>query len=47
LAASLAAAGTVRAQALEFEHVEDFAFTKDGRLLVTDAGHARVQAFGA
>ena len=29
----------------QFEYVEDFAFTKAGQLLVTDAGHAWVQAF--
>lgn len=61
LAASLAAAMSVRAEALQFEyvtsfgtqgsaegqfeHVEDFAFTKAGQLLVTDAAHAWVQAF--
>jgi DNA-binding beta-propeller fold protein YncE len=31
----------------QFEYVEDFAFTKAGELLVTDAGHAWVQAFNA
>jgi len=29
----------------QFKYVEDFAFTKDGRLLVTDAAHAWVQVF--
>src|SRR5262245_1529489 len=29
----------------QFKYVEDFAFSKDGRLLVTDAAHAWVQAF--
>ena len=29
----------------QFRYVEDFALTKDGRLLVTDASHAWVQAF--
>jgi hypothetical protein len=28
-----------------FRYVEDFAFTRDGRLLVTDAAHAWVQVF--
>ena len=61
LAASVAAAMAVRAEALQFEYVtsfgtqgsaegqfeyvEDFAFTRAGQLLVTDAGHAWVQAF--
>jgi DNA-binding beta-propeller fold protein YncE len=29
----------------QFKYVEDFAFTKDGQLLVTDAAHAWVQVF--
>jgi sugar lactone lactonase YvrE len=29
----------------QFKYIEDFAFTKDGRLLVTDASHAWVQVF--
>jgi DNA-binding beta-propeller fold protein YncE len=29
----------------QFKYVEDFAFTKDGHLLVTDAAHAFVQVF--
>jgi DNA-binding beta-propeller fold protein YncE len=29
----------------QFKYVEDFAFTKDGHLLVTDAAHAWVQVF--
>src|SRR5215470_13982649 len=29
----------------QFKYVEDFAFTKDGRLLATDAAHAWVQVF--
>jgi DNA-binding beta-propeller fold protein YncE len=29
----------------QFKYVEDFAFSKEGRLLVTDAAHAWVQAF--
>ena len=29
----------------QFKYVEDFAFTKDGHLLATDASHAFVQAF--
>lgn len=29
----------------QFKYVEDFAFAKDGKLLVTDAAHAWVQAF--
>lgn len=29
----------------QFKYVEDFAFTKDGRLLATDASHAWVQVF--
>ena len=29
----------------QFKYVEDFAFSKDGRLLVTDAAHAWVQVF--
>lgn len=29
----------------QFKYVEDFAFTKDGKLLVTDAAHAYVQVF--
>jgi DNA-binding beta-propeller fold protein YncE len=29
----------------QFKYVEDFAFTKDGKLLVTDAVHAYVQVF--
>lgn len=29
----------------QFKYVEDFAFSKDGHLLVTDASHAYVQAF--
>lgn len=29
----------------EFLHVEDFAWTMDGKLLVTDAGHAFIQVF--
>lgn len=29
----------------QFQYVEDFAFTSDGRLLVTDASHAYVQVF--
>jgi DNA-binding beta-propeller fold protein YncE len=29
----------------QFKYLEDFAFTKDGRLLVTDAAHAWVQVF--
>ena len=39
---SFGAQGTGEGQ---FEYVEDFAFTKAGQLLVTDAGHAWVQAF--
>lgn len=31
----------------QFEYVEDFAFTRDGHLLVTDAAHAWVQVFEA
>jgi hypothetical protein len=29
----------------QFKYVEDFAFTKDGKLLATDAAHAWVQVF--
>ena len=29
----------------QFKYVEDFAFTKDGHLLATDAAHAYVQVF--
>src|SRR5262245_15604295 len=29
----------------QFKYVEDFAFSRDGHLLVTDASHAYVQAF--
>ena len=29
----------------QFKYIEDFAFTKDGRLLATDASHAWVQEF--
>lgn len=29
----------------QFKYIEDFAFTRDGRLLVTDASHAWVQVF--
>src|SRR4051794_35000526 len=29
----------------QFKYVEDFAFSKDGHLLVTDASHAWVQVF--
>src|SRR5262249_15129438 len=29
----------------QFKYVEDFAFTKDGHLLVTDAAHSWVQVF--
>ena len=29
----------------QFKYVEDFAFTNDGKLLVTDAAHAWVQVF--
>ena len=29
----------------QFEYVEDFAFSKDGHLIVTDASHAWVQVF--
>jgi len=31
----------------QFKYVEDFAFGKNGELLVTDASHAYVQAFDA
>src|SRR4051794_26825307 len=37
--------GTEGAGEGQFKYVEDFAFSKDGRLLVTDAAHAWVQAF--
>src|SRR5215470_424350 len=39
---NIGAAGTDEGQ---FKYVEDFAFTKDGQLLVTDAVHAWVQVF--
>jgi DNA-binding beta-propeller fold protein YncE len=37
--------GTKGAAPGEFKYVEDFAFSKNGELLVTDASHAYVQAF--
>jgi DNA-binding beta-propeller fold protein YncE len=39
---TIGSAGTGKAQ---FKYVEDFAFTNDGKLLVTDAAHAYVQVF--
>jgi hypothetical protein len=39
--------GSAGMQEGHFEYVEDFAFTPDGRLLVTDAAHAWVQVFEA
>ena len=39
---NIGAAGTDEGQ---FKYVEDFAFTKDGHLLVTNAVHAWVQVF--
>jgi DNA-binding beta-propeller fold protein YncE len=37
--------GTEGAGEGQFKYVEDFAFTKDGKLLATDAAHAWVQVF--
>jgi DNA-binding beta-propeller fold protein YncE len=37
--------GSVGAGEGQFRYVEDFAFSKDGRLLATDASHAFVQVF--